>query len=248
MGSVTAVSRFRHAFTLTESLVAIVILALLVSLLFPAMSRYRAVAENGTCISHLRKLGSAIHLYTADHDGYLPPSVQEKLGTFEEFLEPYVGPWVDRTRLIAADTFYCPTNVRLGSPPKEGYWINENGIRRYKGWSGYMVGYTINASVHAMIRPTEPDKPRVRLSEVRTPSKTFSLADINTRGEDGRIPPKEFNGRTYFDPAKTQSSWFGGVHDGWCNFLFVDGHVDRFKLPQPLPISSMPSQETPWFP
>ncbi|HWL51069.1 MAG TPA: prepilin-type N-terminal cleavage/methylation domain-containing protein [Chthoniobacteraceae bacterium] len=246
---------FRSAFTLTESLLAIVILAVLLSLLFPAISRYRAAAENGTCVSHLRKLGNAIHQYTIDNDGYLPPAAQGhggtpvngKIGTLEEFLEPYVGPWVDKARLIAADTFYCPTNVRRGSPPREGFWINEQGVRRYKGWSGYMIGYTINAAIHSLIPPADVPNQAVRLSRVRNPSRTLSLADMPERPDGGRNPAKLLNAKGYFDPAQLQSTWFGGVHNGRCNLLFVDGHVEAFKIPGPLPVCSVPEQEKPWF-
>lgn len=252
---------YRHApcpcrgFTLTESLLTIVILAVLLSLLFPAISRYRAAAEFGGCVSNLRKLGSAIHQYTIDNDGYLPPSVQGqgaiavngRRGTLEEFLEPYVGPWVDKARLIAADTFYCPTNVRQGSPPKEGFWVNAEGVGRYKGWSGFMIGYTINEAIHSSIPPAEVLNQPVLLSRIKRPSLTLSLADMPPRPDGGRHPGKNLNGRNFVDPRHTQSSWFGGVHDGRCNLLFVDGHVEAFPIPGPLPICTMPDQETPWF-
>ncbi len=239
------------AFSLLELLVSLVVIAILVMLLLPAVGRARSASDTALCIRHLKTLGAATMAYAADHDGYLPPSVTNNgvrnTDTLEEILEPYVGPWVDRQRLIANDAFYCPANERIGVPPKEGFQIGADGRRHYKGWSGYMMGYTINAMVHPMITYLQPDLPRVRLSQVRLPSKVFSLADINPRGASG-IPAKAFNGSAYFIPGIGLELWFGGVHNGWCHLLFLDGHVGRYKLPQRLPVASMPEQERPWFP
>ncbi len=242
----------RSGFTFVELLVVLLILALLLALLFPAMSRMRVATEKSTCVNHLRKLGAASHLWASEHNGILPPAAraddENKLGTLEELLEPYVGPWVDRARLIAADGFYCPSNVRLGSPPPEGYETGADGRGRYKGWSGYMIGYTINGSIHPIHRVDNPERPVVRLSQVQHPARTLSLADINTRDAKGPVPAKALNSRHFFDPARLQPSWFGAVHGGHCNVLFVDGHVAAYPLHRPLPVFSMPEQEAPWFP
>jgi len=63
----------RHAFTLIELRVVISILALLVSILLPALNEARSTARRIVCSSHLRSMGTGFHTYTNDSKGMLPP-------------------------------------------------------------------------------------------------------------------------------------------------------------------------------
>lgn len=64
----------RRGFTLVELLVVIGIIALLLSLLLPAIGQVRRRAESVACLGRLRQLGAALHLYASDHAGWLPGS------------------------------------------------------------------------------------------------------------------------------------------------------------------------------
>jgi prepilin-type processing-associated H-X9-DG protein len=61
----------RGAFTLTELLVVIGLIALLVSLLLPVVARARAAANATVCLSNLRQMGTAWTMYTAENRGRL---------------------------------------------------------------------------------------------------------------------------------------------------------------------------------
>jgi prepilin-type N-terminal cleavage/methylation domain-containing protein len=60
--------RQRSAFTLIELLVVIAIIAILAAILFPVFSRAKAAAKKTASLAHLKQLGTAASIYTADHD------------------------------------------------------------------------------------------------------------------------------------------------------------------------------------
>ncbi len=114
--------RQRRVFTLIELLVVVAIIAVLVSLLLPALAAVRERAKRLTCTANLRTIHSGFSLYARDHADFLPDMYVDgqhdpNLNNYICFLWPYV--YADRPfapgdpnfyERITGSAFRCPTN------------------------------------------------------------------------------------------------------------------------------------------
>ena len=83
----------KKAFTLVELLVVIGIIAVLIGILLPTLSRARESARSIKCASNQRQLALAIKLFAQEHKGYMPAASDEALARFRD---PMRSIWVWR--------------------------------------------------------------------------------------------------------------------------------------------------------
>lgn len=125
----------KHAFTLVELLVVIAIIAVLLSVLLPAMGNVKNMARRIQCANHLKEIGHAYSLYQSNFNGALPTPEQSGADGANSWIQHYFMyrrgdqtgmPWYNMGCLFGAGLiddgklFYCPAT--------EG-WYDE-----YKGY------------------------------------------------------------------------------------------------------------------
>lgn len=104
-----------NAFTLIELLVVIAIIAILASLLFPALARARDKGKSAKCQSNLRQLVLAATMFEEDNGVYpigWPPANLLTAAVppiWYRQLQPYVG---RSTNISGQGVFICPSSVQ----------------------------------------------------------------------------------------------------------------------------------------
>lgn len=95
--------RHRCGFTLIELLVVISIIAVLAAMLFPVVHRAKEAARKTACLSNLRQLGMAAHMYSQDWDEWMPRDYHAcNSSTTHKRLVDQINPYIENTEIL-----YC---------------------------------------------------------------------------------------------------------------------------------------------
>jgi type II secretory pathway pseudopilin PulG len=131
-------------FSLTEALVVMGLIAILASLLLSHASQAVAKAHEATCMSNLKQLVSAIHMYAGDYDGKLLPLPWNRVPGCERPIPtdehgPVVQDAVDLYLLggyapygATTELWHCPSQPWPATPEDGREFIHQ--VRHRGGW------------------------------------------------------------------------------------------------------------------
>ena len=230
----------RHAgFTLVELLVVIGLIAVLVALLLPALSRARESANRTACASNLRQLGTAFMMYAGDNryrfpfhasigesDAFGHPWNAEDWIWWHASQDPAKSPIVKYLGAFQVKLLQCPSD----SPTDHTRHITSE---------PYIYSYTMN-----MLFSSDPHmgSKNITLENVQSASTKILLAEEDSRSlDDGNFNPYLVGSNienflaTRHDREKQSINARGNV-------VMADGHVEYIARS----VSQDPKHYDPW--
>jgi len=186
-------------FTIIELLVVIAIIAILASLLMPALQTAKEKGRTIVCASKMSQAGKAVMLYLTDNNDWLLPCYQKSPSTtwWTKNIGEYMG----------GSTQYGAKGEALACPSR--------GSELY-GPTGYNTNYAYNTRCGNEIdMVASPSYGYVKISRVRFPGNALLITDHRN---------VTFNAIKW-DQALFSANQIDRRHSNGANYLFVDGHV-----------------------
>ena len=201
----------KKGFTLIELLVVIAIIALLLSIITPALRSAKAQGQKAVCGAHIRSLLTGIYVYAAQNNDYIPTTIEDNNASWnficwQTFFpeEDPVPCWIGLGRLYGTnviddpDIFYCPAQENEILKNKHGVgwdWVSptENEERAIS----YMYGLLDQVDL----------KPQLQLTSLK-------LADLKKRAlicDNFILLPERQGGPVWAHP-KGLNVGFGAGH------------------------------------
>ena len=235
-----------RGFTLIELLVVIGVIAILISLLLPALIQARHAAKTIVCLSNLRQIGMSMTLYMTESRGYSPESYRfEKPYSFSVWGETDHMWW---TKLIAVaglpsnQYVFCPENPGVArrsypnpSSPRPG-WVRREHLMPNSSYPGGL-------SLGSLGMLSYSSRPFRVSSITRRPSnKPFVMDCVDRGGQPGitnvtllmkrlQNPYNDFRVRDSSVMFGNPEQFLSLRHRFRSNALFFDGHA-RTLLPE----------------
>jgi prepilin-type N-terminal cleavage/methylation domain-containing protein/prepilin-type processing-associated H-X9-DG protein len=212
--------------TLIELLTVIAIIAVLASMLLPALGRAKEKGRRTGCTNNMRQLGLAFTMYSDDNQGFVPYNhVRYDQGDGLWFSEP--GSWVlgnaqypnagDLERGTLFD--YVGRNRHVYRCPSDKSTVNIFG-REHPKPRTYSLSIAFNTFGAAGFGPNAPYKSVKRVEDLNHPgpAKVFTFVDVNEKAIDSSEFIAEGNPGTWVHKPTDR-------HAGGANIGFADGHV-----------------------
>ena len=221
-------SAFARAFTLIELLVVVAIITTLVGILLPALGKARDAARSAACLTSLRSLAQASHLYAQDYDGVTPASTHS---AFADRRQPWVfalSPYLGDDGLSAQSApqawrGYTERLCRCGFDPRKGQTPEgeRDGFLLYNGSYGLNAYFELTRDESAGIMRA----PVRTMDDAERPSRTVLFAEVGPIGR-GIVDDHADHLMAHFWSLHASPPELAATRHGrTCGYAFLDGHA-----------------------
>lgn len=218
-------------FTIIELLVVISIIAILVTLLLPALRSAKMKAQELTCVNNQKQVYMVFYQYAQDYDGLVPTAYN----------------WY--RQLKEADLVTCPlpyNNTGVWACPVQKVWMAEN--YSWGSAATWKSGYAVNGYAKPQVLTTPPQIYATysnltsmahwgarRFSSIKFPSSLFLTSVAGKSSGNYLLQAQQLD--TF------SSRIVGAPHQGRSSLSYWDGHAECIKIPRKI---SWTEVVTPW--
>jgi len=213
----------KKQFTLIELLVVIAIIAILASMLLPALNQARERANNIACVNNLKQQGTQVSMYISDYEGFIVPAKTATLPSGSGYWTHnyarllgilYEQKSTSNPNRFSPSIYTCPANKEKYGENDYSWWYRGYGFNAYNQSYGETEPQGLMRSIdgNGTIKHSIPRK----ITTIPSPASVMAICDIR-------------NDIVYYNSGSIAPVNQYIRHGQGGNIGYLDGHVKSWN-------------------